>query len=72
MKALTDSQSKLLNLLQVGESAIVVTSQYATIYNNPNNLPIYYSTAPAIRGLVARGLLTAKQFWRAADVTRIA
>jgi len=72
MKALTPTQQSLLDLLPVGQSAIVLTSGYATVYTNKENLPILHCTAPALRGLVARGLITANYYWRGADVTRIA
>ena len=72
MKALTPTQQSLLDLLPVGMSAIVLTSEYAKVYRNPDNLPIFYCTAPALRGLAARGLITADQYWRGANVTRIA
>jgi hypothetical protein len=72
MKALTANQQYLLDCLPVGQTAIVLTSEYAKVYNNKENLPILHCTAPALRGLAARGLITADHYWRGANVTRIA
>ena len=71
MKTLSQKQQELLNALVQGVPAIVATSQYAEIVNNPEGLPVIYGgTAAAVKGLAQRGLVDAKQFWRCAVVTK--
>jgi len=70
---LTSTQERILSQLEIGKPAIVCTSQYAEICNNMDNLPIIRGgTSPAIRGLVAKGLIKSSPGWRTAIVTRIA
>lgn len=71
MKTLSQKQQELLDALETGVPAIVATSQYANIVNNPEGLRVIYGgTASAIKGLAQRGLVEYEQLWRCAVVTK--
>lgn len=77
---LTKEQERLMLNLAIGERTQVLTSQYADSRLVRANLeatgqgkdPITYSTHAAVNGLIKRGLLTGRKYWRGFEVIRLA
>lgn len=77
---LTKTQQEILAQIAVGETVEVSTSQYNDWRVIRSNLDasglssrrIISGTAPAVKGLIARGLLTGRCYFRAFTVTRVA
>lgn len=69
-KPLTPAQREVMGILshRVGETVDVATGEQIASMN-PNWRPLFRTTAAALRGLEARGYITARHFWRGATVT---
>jgi hypothetical protein len=70
MNNLNPLQKNLLELAPIGKQVQVTTSTW-TIYTDSFK-PITYCTHAALKGLVKRGLITARFYWRGADIIRLA
>lgn len=54
---------------KIGERLSIATSQYANNTTPPSFRFDFWSTAPAVRSLIKRGILEGRNGWRCYDVT---